>query len=307
MFPFTSNIGLVHSTLATLVADGGGDGPEAVTAALDQLSQLAWRANAAKVAILITDAPPHGIEPNGCDHFPDGDPTGKDPLQLARTLASNGVVVYMVACEPTLSQYERSVDFYRGLVKVTGGLLVPMTSATLLADTIVATVTEAVDLERLHAQLNQRFATEFERLRQLDSPDPVAVPYSDVPSAQVLQQVSDLVYNDLLASQVQTTQVHFDNLYKETPGTCCFEIYHLPELSTLTDFLIGHVNPLRIGNEHCDLGLFRYCIRSQIVPGSHQGPTQGSNPISRTDACNSRVVDARFGIRSCSACYPDPE
>lgn len=41
---------------------GGGDFPEAVCCALhDCLEKLTWREEAIKVAILIADAPPHGM------------------------------------------------------------------------------------------------------------------------------------------------------------------------------------------------------------------------------------------------------
>lgn len=45
-------------------ADGAlnrGDGPEAVTAALKAAIELNWRPMASKMAVLIADAPPHGI------------------------------------------------------------------------------------------------------------------------------------------------------------------------------------------------------------------------------------------------------
>lgn len=43
------------------VASGGGDGPEAVTAGMAaSLNDLEWRRDAAKMVVLIADAPPHG-------------------------------------------------------------------------------------------------------------------------------------------------------------------------------------------------------------------------------------------------------
>jgi hypothetical protein len=67
------------------VARGGGDGPEAVTAALDNTLNLTgrWRRDAAKVAVVIrvTDAAPHGI---GQDHdcYKDGEPDGMQCSKL---------------------------------------------------------------------------------------------------------------------------------------------------------------------------------------------------------------------------------
>ena len=51
----------MKENLNSLFAAGGGDGPEATTAALKAATDLDWRPSASKMAILITDAPPHGI------------------------------------------------------------------------------------------------------------------------------------------------------------------------------------------------------------------------------------------------------
>jgi hypothetical protein len=51
----------VEKDLGTLYASGGGDGPEAVTAALAEALNMDWRPEASKMVVLIADAPPHGI------------------------------------------------------------------------------------------------------------------------------------------------------------------------------------------------------------------------------------------------------
>lgn len=60
-FGFSSDIGKVHEHLRSLFASGGGDGPEAVTAALGEALNMQWRPEASKMVVLIADAPPHGI------------------------------------------------------------------------------------------------------------------------------------------------------------------------------------------------------------------------------------------------------
>jgi hypothetical protein len=72
-FGFTSNIEAMRQNLRTLVASGGGDGPEAQTAALSEALNMDWRDSAVKIVILITDAPPHGIGEHK-DGFPEGSP-----------------------------------------------------------------------------------------------------------------------------------------------------------------------------------------------------------------------------------------
>lgn len=60
-FGFSSDIAEVHKNLSTLYASGGGDGPEAVTAAMAEAIHMDWNPAATKMVVLIADAPPHGI------------------------------------------------------------------------------------------------------------------------------------------------------------------------------------------------------------------------------------------------------
>lgn len=110
-FGFSSDITKVHHDLSGLYASGGGDGPEAVTAALAEALQMDWRPTASKMIVLIADAPPHGIGEYGDGEwrrgrveaaadasagFDDGSPDGHDPLQLAREMAKHGIT--LVSC-----------------------------------------------------------------------------------------------------------------------------------------------------------------------------------------------------------------
>lgn len=70
-----------------------------------------WRPNATKVAVLISDAPPHGLGEKD-DGFPNGCPCNHDPLELARECAAQGITIYCVGCEPALSGYRHAKDFF---------------------------------------------------------------------------------------------------------------------------------------------------------------------------------------------------
>jgi von Willebrand factor type A domain len=61
IFGFSSDIGQVQRDLSGLYASGGGDGPEAVTAAMAEALSMDWRQDASKMVVLIADAPPHGV------------------------------------------------------------------------------------------------------------------------------------------------------------------------------------------------------------------------------------------------------
>ncbi|CAE7232764.1 unnamed protein product [Rhizoctonia solani] len=120
VFEFTSNPNIMASYLGELTIGGGGDGPEAQCDALFDALHSPWNEKATKVAVLVTDAPPHGLG-ESCDGFPSGCPCGHDPLQMADEMLKSGITLYVVACEPGLStNYKHARHFYEGLTRKTG-------------------------------------------------------------------------------------------------------------------------------------------------------------------------------------------
>jgi len=149
VYPFTSSISKMRASLDSLSASGGGDVPEAVADALHEVSKLEFRPQATKIAVLIADAPPHGLC-GGHDGFPNGCPHGLDPIQVCRNLAQLGVTLYAVGCEPAISPYR---DFFQGLAHITGGQYAPLSTARGLSDLIVGGAREEIALERLQADV----------------------------------------------------------------------------------------------------------------------------------------------------------
>lgn len=211
-FDFTPSVPQIKDHLHTLYASGGGDGPEAVTAALAETVKLPWRPEATKLAVLITDAPPHGIGEIG-DGFPRGSPDGNDPLVLARTMAAMGISLLMVACEPALSGYQHAVDFFRGLVQITGGTCVPLTTASLLSHVIVAAAGEAMDLERLHKDIGDQV---LDRLKSLSLGQAPAVSVSNAETA-TLDDVARELHEKLLLRNESTKQLYIESIYRPSP------------------------------------------------------------------------------------------
>jgi hypothetical protein len=154
-FKFTSDPTEMEANLATLAAQGGGDGPEAVEAGLLDTLQMDWRDDAAKICILIADAPPHGLGEAG-DGFSNGAPTGVDPLVVLDAMSKRGITIYSVGCQPALSAYAFATDFFIAVAERTNGQAVALGSAAVLADVILGGAIETMDLQSLRTVFDKR-------------------------------------------------------------------------------------------------------------------------------------------------------
>ncbi|PCH40252.1 hypothetical protein WOLCODRAFT_23944 [Wolfiporia cocos MD-104 SS10] len=196
-FGFSSDISKVHADLSNLYASGGGDGPEAVTAALASALDMDWRPAASKMIVLIADAPPHGIGEYG-DGFDDGSPDGHDPLHLARVMASRGITLFFVACEPALSGYSYATDFFQAMTNITSGLMLPLTTADLLTHAIVGSVLENLDMERLVREVGE------------------AVSQRILGNNESVDDVARELHERLLLRNESTKRVVIESIYRES-------------------------------------------------------------------------------------------
>src|ERR1051326_2055048 len=63
---FTPNMAKAQQTIEQLKAEGGGDTPEAVLdGVVAACRELQWRKSARRLAVLVGDAPPHGVGAQG--------------------------------------------------------------------------------------------------------------------------------------------------------------------------------------------------------------------------------------------------
>ena len=78
VFDFTTDIEKCHDFIGKLRATGGGDAPEDIAGGFENALKQEWQAKT-KYAILIADAPCHGIQYHGShgDDYPRGDPKGR--------------------------------------------------------------------------------------------------------------------------------------------------------------------------------------------------------------------------------------
>ncbi|CAF0816677.1 unnamed protein product [Adineta ricciae] len=156
---FTAKVSEMKGWLEQCSAQGGGDGPEAVADGLHDALKLSWRENATKICVLISDAPPHGLDANG-DGFPNGCPAGLDPLRIVREMAEKHITLYVVGVEPPIVPYR---DFFMSLAYITGGQYVPMVNAKLLAKVIIGGVREEISLDRLMQDAQADIDREMQR------------------------------------------------------------------------------------------------------------------------------------------------
>ncbi|UJR16645.1 hypothetical protein I4U23_003545 [Adineta vaga] len=159
---FTNDVNEMKNWLEQCQADGGGDEPEAVADALRDVLDLSWRSNATKICILISDAPPHGLNGKG-DAFARGCPAGHDPMRLVRDMAELSITLYTVGVEPPIVPYR---DFFMTIAYITGGQYVPMVNAQLLAQVIVGGVREEITLERLMQDAQEDIAREVQQAEE---------------------------------------------------------------------------------------------------------------------------------------------
>ena len=118
-----------------------------INAGLQNAADLEYRETATKIAILITDAPPHGLGVHD-DGFAKGEPNGIDPLKIADIMAAKGITLYSVGCQPAIGNTMYTIGFMRALAQRCNGRYVPLQDATLLSNVIIGGCREELSLYR---------------------------------------------------------------------------------------------------------------------------------------------------------------
>jgi Mg-chelatase subunit ChlD len=129
-YPLTGDLRQAQAVIRGLSAAGGGDAPEAVLdGVLAACRDLAWRPHARRIAILIGDAPPHGMGAGG-DGFPHGCPCGETIDSVSATAERTRVTLY------ALGLAEAVADSFERLSRATGGAFFPASQG----DTAIAQI-----------------------------------------------------------------------------------------------------------------------------------------------------------------------
>jgi len=155
--PLTDDVATVREGVMRMQASGGGDGPEALTDGLYDLVRLDWRPGAARVAVMVGDAPPHGVEHQG-DGFPEGCPCGHHWYSQAECCREMGVVVHSVGCLPALLAYAGAEGVFKTVAQTSRGLFLPLSDAPLLIPLIVGVAEAELDKQRIQERIAEALA-----------------------------------------------------------------------------------------------------------------------------------------------------
>jgi len=109
------------------------------------------------------------------------------------------ITLFFVACEPALSGYQYANDFYHAITAITSGLMLPLTTANLLAHAIIGSVLENMDMDRIVREVGQAVAARI--LNNNESVDDVARE----------------LHEKLLLRNESTKKLVIENIYRESP------------------------------------------------------------------------------------------
>ena len=142
-YELTSDTAKIESYVMQMEASGGGDGPEAVSTALQVMNRMEFLNESAKVAVMIGDAPPHGVEEG--DRWPKGTPDGAKWTEESTKAFEKGVVIHTVGCFPEIAGYQHAVKTYEQIAADSQGRFFPLEKADLLVNIITGIAVEEID------------------------------------------------------------------------------------------------------------------------------------------------------------------
>ncbi len=133
----------IEKNIRSMSASGGGDGPEAVSDALHVANRMEYLRDAAKVMVLVGDAPPHGVEEG--DRWPDGPPSGIKWRDEVKKAYEKGIVIHTVGCFPEIQNYQNAVKAFQEIASGSEGKFIPLNEAELLVKVITGVAIEEID------------------------------------------------------------------------------------------------------------------------------------------------------------------
>lgn len=111
--------------------------------------------------------------------------------------------------------YSYAADFYQGLVRITSGLLVPLTTASLLTHAIIAAAGEAMALDRLHREVGDEVAERLKSL-SLEAAASNNASSSNNNASDLMDQVARDLHQRLLLRNESTKQLVIESIYRDS-------------------------------------------------------------------------------------------
>ena len=142
-FELSPDTAKIEENIRSMNATGGGDGPEAVSDAIHVANRMEYLRDAAKVMVLIGDAPPHGVEEG--DRWPDGPPSGIKWRDEVKKAYEKGIVIHTVGCFPEIQHYQNAVKTFQEIASGSEGKFIPLNEAELLVKVITGVAIEEID------------------------------------------------------------------------------------------------------------------------------------------------------------------
>eukprot|EP01127_Copromyxa_protea_P017563 TRINITY_DN5375_c0_g1_i1.p1 TRINITY_DN5375_c0_g1~~TRINITY_DN5375_c0_g1_i1.p1 ORF type:complete len:433 (+),score=61.89 TRINITY_DN5375_c0_g1_i1:58-1356(+) len=109
---FCESVAELKAFLGPITPYGGGDTPEDVAGAFQEVVQLPWNSTT-RLVIHIADAPCHGTQYHSCDdHHPNGDPHGLNPETLLAQMGKLKIDYYFGRINPCTDQM---ISIFKGV------------------------------------------------------------------------------------------------------------------------------------------------------------------------------------------------
>ncbi len=129
-FPLTNDLKSTQTVLESLQAYSPADNQDAAEAVFSGLIECVeqdWREFAYRIIVLVGDAPPHGcgaIAQPYPDRWPELDPTGFTPEQIAAKVEGSGITLFALSMSPSVIPTHDAVMIakFEEMSRSTGGL-----------------------------------------------------------------------------------------------------------------------------------------------------------------------------------------
>jgi len=271
VYNFTESLRKMKEYVDQMSASGGGDGPEAVACAMNAVLNLEFRKDATRICILIADAPPHGLEPNG-DDYPNGCPCGFDPIEVAKKMAEKCINVYTVGCEPALGVFVYARDFMKAVADITAGSHCALSGANLLSKLIIAGAEEQIQLDKVMDEVVKETATSG----------------GSITTEGVSDDLAEKVAARLKEKGLQTKQVQLDNIVDEKAYAKSEVIAKSSNLRAIKKDLDSYADEKRVINSSA--------YKGDKSSASYGGglPTSSSSSSATADAKPEQKVDMKL-------------